>query len=221
MRADRPLLTDRKSAAPIQGLEQEDAAAAEVTTPEGLVVTGIPAVLVRVLQLTALLAVAAWVMLPALNETPVVDRLDLRLALPRTPGGWHGNLTHGSNPSRVVVGGRNRFTSTSAWRTYTQGDREITVEIWDWGGDYPYHLPFDTPGWMNGQEVRIGSAPGHVRYNSRSQSGRLRLRYLDRFYVIVEGEGIAQPELEAWYGRVDFGRLRAALGKLRSKAASR
>lgn len=220
MSGDRPLLTDRKGGVEIPGLEQGEGAG-EATTPQGLVLTGIPALLVRALQLSALMAVAAWVMLPSLNETPVVDRSDLMQSLPRTPGGWRGSYKHNANPSRVTVMGRNRFTSTSSWRTYTQGDKEITVEIWDWGGDYPYHLPFDTPAWMNGQEVRMGSAPGHLRYNARSRSGRLRLRYLDRFYVIVEGEGIAQSELDAWYGRVDLGRLQRALGKLRGKAASR
>ncbi len=202
-------------------VHQGDAAAGESTTPEGLVVTGIPAILIRVLQLGALMAVAAWVMLPGLNDTPVVDRFDLTQSLPKTPGGWQATYKHSDNPSRVVVGGRSRFTSTSAWRTYTLGDKEITVEVWDWGGDYPYHMPFDIPAWMNGEEVRIGSAKGHLRYNSGSRSGRLRLRYLDRFYVVVEGEGIYQAELDAWYGRVDLRQLQRALGELRSKAASR
>jgi hypothetical protein len=214
-------VTEPTQRADAPDLTEEPGAAGEATTAQGLVLTGIPALLVRALQLGALMAVAAWAILPSLNETPIVVPLDLMASLPRAPSGWHAAPKRRSDPSRVEVGGRVRFTSSRAWRTYTRGDAEITVDIWDWGGNYPYHLPFDTPGWMNGQEVWVGSCPGHLRYNAGSRSGRLRLRCLDRFYVIVEGNGISQSELHAWYGRVDLGRLRGALQKLHSTAASR
>jgi hypothetical protein len=214
-------VTDPTQRADAPDLTEEPGAVVEATTPQGRVLIGIPALLARALKWGALLAVAAWAILPSLNETPIVVPLDLMASLPRAPSGWHAAPKRRSDPSRVEVGGRVRFTSSRAWRTYTRGDAEITVDIWDWGGDYPYHLPFDTPGWMNGQEVRVGPSLGRLRYNAGSRSGRLRLRYLDRFYVIVEGEGINESELHAWYGRVDLGRLGAALEKLRSTAASR
>jgi hypothetical protein len=150
-----------------------------------------------------------------------VSSLRLGAALPNAPQGWRRGLTHVDNPSSVSVVGIEKFTSSSASRTYTQTGKEISIEIWDWAGDYPYHLPIDVPGWMNGEIVRVGAENGRLRYNRDTRTGRLRVRYLERFYLIVEGTGIERRELQAWYHRIDLAGLRRELGQLRSETASR
>jgi hypothetical protein len=69
--------------------------------------------------------------------------------------------------------------------------------------------------------VRVGAQEGRLRYNAESKKGRLRVRYLDRFYLIVEGEGIERYELDSWYRRIDLAGLRREVEKLRRAAASR
>ena len=156
-------------------------------------------------------------------STDNVPLSQIRLSglLPRAPQGWSQSLSSGENPTSVTVDWLEKDLSSVSRRTYSQGETEVTVEIWDWAGDYPYHLPFDIPGWMNGDEVRVGGEAGRLRYDPEKRRGRLRVRYLDRFYVVVEGEGIERHQLDAWYRRVNLSGLRRELAQLHGKASSR
>jgi hypothetical protein len=60
-----------------------------------------------------------------------------------------------------------------------------------------------------------------LRYNPGTRKGRLRVRYLDRFYLVVEGSGIERYDLEAWYRRIDLAALRRELAELRGAPSSR
>jgi hypothetical protein len=181
--------------------------------------------LARTAQLLLILVIAGWfTYLYFTNDNIPVRDYRLGSMLPKTPEGWRRGLTHSGNPSSVSIGVGaqfEKFTSSNAWRTYSQGDKEITVEIWDWAGDYPYHMPIDVPGWANGEPVRVGAEEGRLRYNPAARKGRLRVRYLDRFYLIVEGEGIDRHELDGWYRRIDLAGLRNELDQLRRTTASR
>ena len=181
--------------------------------------------LINTLKLSAILAIAGWfTFLYFSNDNVPVGDYQLGLVLPKKPDGWNSSLTHGGNPSSVSIeiGLRfEKFTSSNSWRSYSRGDREVTVEIWDWAGDYPYHMPIDVPGWFNGEEVRIGAETGRLHYNPETKKGRLRVRYLDRFYLVVEGKGIERHELDTWYHRIDLAGLRRELGQLRAAPSSR
>ena len=47
------------------------------------------------------------------------------------------------------------------------------------------------------------------------------MRYLDRFYLIVEGEGIERYELAGWYRRILLAGLQRELDQLRRISSSR
>jgi hypothetical protein len=178
--------------------------------------------LLNALKVGAVLALGGWfIFLYFSNDNNPVRDYKLSAVLPGRVDGWKSGFSHQSNPSSVSIGPFEKFTSSSVRRTYTQGDKEIALEIWDWAGDYPYHMPIDIPGWANGEEVRVGAEQGHLRYHAESRTGRLRVRYLDRFYVIVEGKGIERHELEAWYRRINLVDLRRELDQLHGESASR
>jgi hypothetical protein len=218
-----PVVVDEQTGAMLEhaaaaaGLQPE---APELTAPQGA-----PFSLRGTLKLFALLAIAGWfTFLYFSNDNIPVDRFYLSPLLPRRVEGWKSGLPEGSNPSSVSIGVGvtfEKFTSSSVWRTYYQGDKEITLEIWDWAGDYPYHMPIDIPGWANGEAVHVGAEEGRLRYNPETRKGRLRVRYLDRFYLIVEGKGIERYELESWYRRIDLAGLRRELDKLHRRTSSR
>jgi hypothetical protein len=184
-----------------------------------------PLALRTILQAGLILALMGWLGLVYFsNDNLPVSGTRLSMLLPRPADGWKGGMLHTSNPTSVEieVGLKfEKFLSASVSRTYSQGGKEITVEIWDWAGGYPYHMPIDIPGWANGEAVRVGAEDGRLRYNPETQKGRLRVRYLDRFYLIVEGTGIARHELESWYRRIDLAGLRRELGQLQRAASSR
>lgn len=186
---------------------------------------GFPFSLRKTLQMSVAVAITGWFTFQYFsNDNIPVSEYRLSSLLPRSVDGWKGGLSRVSNPSSVSINVGlkfEKFTSASASRTYYQGAKEITVEIWDWAGDYPYHMPLDLPGWANGEAVRVGAEEGRLRYDPESKKGRLRLRYLDRFYLIVEGKGIERYELEGWYRRIDLAGLRRELDKLRATASSR
>lgn len=186
---------------------------------------GAPFSLRTTLQMGVGLAIVGWFsFLYFSNDNIPVNDYRLSTMLPRPLEGRKGGLLHANNPSSVSieVGVKfEKFTSSSASRTYYQGGKEITVEIWDWAGGYPYHMPLDIPGWANGEQVRVGAEEGRLRHNAETKNGRLRVRYLDRFYLIVEGKGIERHELEGWYRRIDFAGLRREADELRRTAASR
>jgi hypothetical protein len=177
------------------------------------------------LKLTVLLAIAGWLtFLYFSNDNIPVSAYRLSTMLPRRIEGWRGGLLHSGNPSSVSINVGlkfEKFSSASASRTYSQGDKQITLEILDWAGDYPYHMPIDIPGWANGEPVRVGAGEGRLRYHVEAKKGRLRVRYLDRFYLIVEGKGIERYELESWYRRIDFAGLQRELDQLRRTSSSR
>jgi hypothetical protein len=181
--------------------------------------------LIDTLKLSVILAIAGWfTFLYFSNDNIPVSEFRLGSMLPKRLDGWKSSLTQGGNPSSVEidVGLKfEKFTSSNSWRSYSQGDKEITVEIWDWAGDYPYHMPLDVPGWFNGEEVRVGAETGRLRYNPETKKGRLRVRYLDRFYLIVEGHGIERHELDSWYRRIDLAGLRREVEQLRASPSSR
>jgi hypothetical protein len=177
------------------------------------------------LQMSLVLAMMGWLsFLYFSNDNLPVSEFRLSMLLPRPADGWKGGILHSSNPTSVsiAVGLKfEKFLSASASRTYTRAGKEVTVEIWDWAGDYPYHMPIDIPGWANGEAVRAGAEEGRLRYNAQSKKGRLRVRYLDRFYLIVEGTGIERYELESWYRRIDLAGLRREFVQLQRTASSR
>jgi hypothetical protein len=210
---------------PQPGTERRTSATLE---PEGVELAATPGSRsspLNTLKLTVLLAVAGWLtFLYFSNDNIPVSDYRLSTMLPRPIEGWKGGLLHSGNPSSVSidVGLKfEKFTSARASRTYSQGDKEITIEIWDWAGDYPYHMPIDIPGWANGEPVRAGAEQGRLRYRAETKKGRLRVRYMDRFYLIVEGQGIERYELENWYRRIDLAGLRRELDQLRRNSASR
>lgn len=162
-----------------------------------------------------------WWAFLAFPENAPLSRSTLSACLPKAPSGWTAGRIRTSNPSSVEGNFSLEFTSSCSWRTFARGDRTITVEIWDWGGDYPYHLPIDIPGWMNGETVRVGGEEGRLTYNERIGRGRLRVRYLDRFYLVVQGRGVQPQELRSWYARIDRNRLRSEFNRLHATASNR
>jgi hypothetical protein len=176
----------------------------------------------QIMGAIALLVIGGWILFAFYSDSyNPVSTYRLGSVLPRASDGWKLSRLSTSNPSRVEVGWSRKNLSSVSRRTYTQGGKEITIEIWDWAGAYPYHMPIDIPGWMNGEEVRIGAETGRLRYDTESRKGRLRVRYLDRFYIVVEGENIDRSDLTSWYHRIDFAGLRRELAELQDGGSSR
>ncbi len=186
---------------------------------------GVALSLPNILKLSGVLLLAGWfTFLYFSNDNVPVSPFRLGSALPRAVDGWKGGWLDSSNPSSVSINVGvhfEKFTSSRVSRTYSQGGKQITLEIWDWAGDYPYHMPLDIPGWANGEAVRVGGQQGRLLYDPATRKGRLRVRYLDRFYLIVEGKGIERFELESWYRRIDLEGLRRDLEELHPAPASR
>lgn len=214
-------MSDRYESYPQRDLGPPPGQDAEPFPPQRRPV-GMGYLLFKAVQIGVVLAVVGWfVMQDRSGDKVPVSIYDLSAALPSTPPGWRPTDSGVSHPSSTTVMGRAHFTASRAWKTYRQGDREVTVDIWDWAGDYPYHMPWDLSAFGAGDEVRVDGNSGHVRYNPSSQKGRLRVRYADRFYLIVEGEGIRRGDLDSWYRSIDLGRLHRGLGNLRGRTSSR
>ncbi|MEX2299523.1 MAG: hypothetical protein WD733_01230 [Bryobacterales bacterium] len=226
MDADKPRFPDHRQEPGQPALAQAAAIPpSEPWTPQYPTASRPAVSLLGATKFFVILAIAGWFAFLYFSEANIpVSDYRLGLMLPETPEGWRRSFTRSGNPSSVSIGTGltfEKFTSSNAWRTYSQGGKQVTVEIWDWAGDYPYHIPLDIPGWANGALVRVGAEEGRLRYNPETRTGRLRVRYLDRFYLVVEGDGIERHELLAWYQRIDLGGLRAELDRLQRTAASR
>lgn len=125
--------------------------------------------------------------------------------LPPAPEGWAAAKPKGEKNSL------GDYSVSQVRQTYTNGDKKITVGIFDWSFGSALSLPFSlanefsresTEGYNKG--IELDGVPGRAEYTYESRQGSLNLLVDSRFLVQIDGTNIDDSELREWWGLIDL-----------------
>lgn len=125
--------------------------------------------------------------------------------LPKAPAGWTAAKPKGEKNSL------GDYSISQVSQTYTNGDKKITVGIFDWSIDSALPLPFllanefsreSTEGYNKG--IEIDGVPGRAEYTYDSRRGSLNLLVDNSFLVQINGTNIDESELRDWWQLIDL-----------------
>ncbi len=131
--------------------------------------------------------------------------------LPPAPEGWTAAKPKGEKNSL------GDYSVSQVRQTYTNGDKKITVGIFDWSFGSALSLPFSlanefsresTEGYNKG--IEIDGVPGRAEYSYESRQGSLNLLVDSRFLVQIDGTNIDDSELREWWRLIDLQSLSQA-----------
>lgn len=125
--------------------------------------------------------------------------------LPDMPTNWSATEPKGETTSF------GEYSITNVKRTYSKGDKEIEVTIFDWAYNTGLYAPFlisaefsqeTTEGYNKG--IKIGDTPGREEYNYSEGNGSLSLLLEQRFFIQIEGNNLEDSaELRQWWQKID------------------
>ncbi|MEM9509822.1 MAG: hypothetical protein AAGA16_19430 [Cyanobacteria bacterium P01_E01_bin.35] len=141
------------------------------------------------------------------NKEPVppVSFKELINFLPQPPAEWSAEKPQGQTNSF------GNYSISQVNQTYTQGDKQIEISIFDWAFNSALYTPFllttefsqeSTEGYNKG--LKIDGIPGREEYTYANQQGSLNLLVNSRFLVQIEGSNIEDLELRKWWQRIDY-----------------
>ena len=140
------------------------------------------------------------------NKEPVepITFKELLEYLPQAPRGWKAEKPKGETNSL------GNYSITQVNQKYSQGDKKMTISIFDWAFNSALYVPFllstefsqeSTEGYNKG--IKIGNIPGREEYSYASKQGTLNLLVNNRFFVQIEGNNIEDSELQEWWQMID------------------
>ena len=129
--------------------------------------------------------------------------------LPPSPHGWTAAKPKGETNSL------GDYSISQIEQTYTNGDKQVTISIFDWAFNSALYVPFllttefsreSTAGYNKG--IKIGDIPRREEYSYISKQGSLNLLVNSRFLVRIDGRNIEDDELRQWWQLIDRQSLR-------------
>ena len=129
--------------------------------------------------------------------------------LPQSPRGWTAAKPKGETNSL------GDYSISQIEQTYTNGDKQVTISIFDWAFNSALYVPFllttefsreSTAGYNKG--IKIGDIPGREEYSYINKQGSLNLLVDSRFLIRIDGRNIEDDELRQWWQLIDRQSLR-------------
>jgi hypothetical protein len=140
--------------------------------------------------------------LESMPPTDPVPFAKLIEALPDAPAGWTAEDARGSSSTM------GEFKVSQASRRFTNGEKSVEVEIFDWNYKSSLYMPYfmaanfsteDTEGYNKG--IKLGDDPGREEYKYKELRGERTAIHKKRYLLKVSVNGMPKETLQDWWGK--------------------